>query len=203
MRHFIAWKRGEKCIVLSEGSFASPSRPSDRSSVNVKALQWLEAVVWDRGRGTLIVWINIETIIWKNNICNFNSNGTYISIKLSREGCIRSTQWQLGNSESSQHLLQGRRKPRNPASRWPVAGPSGFLLIIFTSSVHTSQETHYVSATETDRLMLFGETAAVYCENHIEHINTLCGQNAETLYIRIQSIPHRKHITSPLERPTG
>jgi hypothetical protein len=26
--------------------------------------------------------------------------------------------------------------------------------------------------------MLFGETVAVYCENHTEHTNTLCGQNA-------------------------
>jgi hypothetical protein len=43
------------------------------------------------------------------------------------------------------------------------------------TSVRTSQETHYVSATEPNRLMLFGETAAVYCENHAEHMNTLCG----------------------------
>jgi hypothetical protein len=43
----------------------------------------------------------------------------------------------------------------------------------------TSQETHYVPAIETNRLMLFGETVAVYCENHMEHINTLCGQNAD------------------------
>jgi hypothetical protein len=27
--------------------------------------------------------------------------------------------------------------------------------------------------------MLFGETAAVYCENRTEHTDTLCGQNAE------------------------
>jgi hypothetical protein len=27
--------------------------------------------------------------------------------------------------------------------------------------------------------MLFGETVAVYCENHTEHTDTLCGQNAE------------------------
>jgi hypothetical protein len=27
--------------------------------------------------------------------------------------------------------------------------------------------------------MLFRETAAVYCENHTEHTDTLCGQNAE------------------------
>jgi hypothetical protein len=27
--------------------------------------------------------------------------------------------------------------------------------------------------------MLFGETVAVYCENHMEHTDTLCGQNAE------------------------
>jgi hypothetical protein len=31
--------------------------------------------------------------------------------------------------------------------------------------------------------MLFGETVAVYCENHMEHTNTLCGQNAEFLYV--------------------
>jgi hypothetical protein len=43
--------------------------------------------------------------------------------------------------------------------------------------------------------MLFRETIAVYCENHTEHVNTLCGQNAETLYIRTQFVPHRKHIT--------
>jgi hypothetical protein len=42
--------------------------------------------------------------------------------------------------------------------------------------------------------MLFGETVAVYCENHTEHTNTLCGQNAETLYIRIQSVPHRNTL---------
>jgi hypothetical protein len=27
--------------------------------------------------------------------------------------------------------------------------------------------------------MLFGETFAVYCENHTEHTNTLCGQNGQ------------------------
>jgi hypothetical protein len=27
--------------------------------------------------------------------------------------------------------------------------------------------------------MLFEETVAVYCENHTEHTDTLCGQNAE------------------------
>jgi hypothetical protein len=31
-----------------------------------------------------------------------------------------------------------------------------------TNPVRTSQETHYVSATETKRLMLFKETVAVY-----------------------------------------
>jgi predicted Zn-dependent protease with MMP-like domain len=40
------------------------------------------------------------------------------------------------------------------------------------SRVHkffTSQETHYVSATKPNWLMLFRETVAVYCENHTEH----------------------------------
>jgi hypothetical protein len=43
----------------------------------------------------------------------------------------------------------------------------------------TSKETRYVSTTKINRLMLFRETIAVYCENHMEHINTLCEQNAE------------------------
>jgi hypothetical protein len=47
------------------------------------------------------------------------------------------------------------------------------------SSVRASQETHYVSATKPNRLMLCREIIAVYCENHTEHINTLCEQNAE------------------------
>jgi translation initiation factor IF-1 len=33
--------------------------------------------------------------------------------------------------------------------------------------------------------MLFGETVAVYCENHMEHINTLCGRNTEFLYVKV------------------
>jgi translation initiation factor IF-1 len=66
----------------------------------------------------------------------------------------------------------------------------------YVNPFHTSQETHYVSTTEPNRLMLFGETVTVYCENHTEHTDTLCGQNVEF-------VPHRKHITSPRQRPTG
>jgi hypothetical protein len=51
---------------------------------------------------------------------------------------------------------------------------------LFKHSVRTSQETHYVSATKPNRLMLFRETVAVYCENHTEHTDsTFYGQNAE------------------------
>jgi hypothetical protein len=32
--------------------------------------------------------------------------------------------------------------------------------------------------------MLFGETVAVYCENHTEQTDTLCGQNAEFWYVK-------------------
>jgi hypothetical protein len=45
-----------------------------------------------------------------------------------------------------------------------------------TGTVRTSQQTHHVSATETNRLMLLGEIVAVYGENHTEHTDTLCGQ---------------------------
>jgi hypothetical protein len=49
-------------------------------------------------------------------------------------------------------------------------------------NVHTSQETHFVPATKPNRLILFRETVPVYCENHMEHTITLCGQNADNLY---------------------
>jgi hypothetical protein len=55
---------------------------------------------------------------------------------------------------------------------------------IYKNPVRISQETHYVTATKPNRLMLFGETVAVYCENHTEHINTLCGQDAEFWYVK-------------------
>jgi hypothetical protein len=32
--------------------------------------------------------------------------------------------------------------------------------------------------------MLFRETVAVYCENHTEHTDTICGQNAEFWYVK-------------------
>jgi hypothetical protein len=57
-----------------------------------------------------------------------------------------------------------------------------------TDTVCTSQETHYVSTTEPNRLMLFGETVAVYCENHTEHTDT-ANLTGNTLY--------------PLQSPTG
>jgi hypothetical protein len=49
---------------------------------------------------------------------------------------------------------------------------TGFLFnyTVYKNSDRTSQETHW--------LMLCKETAAVYCENHTEYTNKLCGQNA-------------------------
>jgi hypothetical protein len=54
---------------------------------------------------------------------------------------------------------------------------SSSAIILFKNPVRTSQETHYVSTAKRNWLMLFGETIAVYCENHTEHIYTLCEQS--------------------------
>jgi hypothetical protein len=43
---------------------------------------------------------------------------------------------------------------------------------------------HCVSTTKPNRLMLFEETVAVYCEKHMKHTDTLCGQNAEFWYVK-------------------
>jgi hypothetical protein len=57
-------------------------------------------------------------------------------------------------------------------------------MILYKNPVHTSQEIHYVTATRPNRLMLFRETVAVYYENRTEHTDTLCGHNAEFLYVK-------------------
>jgi hypothetical protein len=51
-------------------------------------------------------------------------------------------------------------------------------VFIYKNSVRTSQETHYVSTTEPNWLILFRVTIATYCQNRIIHIYTLCEQNA-------------------------
>jgi hypothetical protein len=71
---------------------------------------------------------------------------------------------------------------------------------VYINSVPTSQETHHVSATNTNRLMLL---IVVYCENHTEHINTLCGQNIELLCVKkggIYTYPRAK-LSAGLKRP--
>jgi hypothetical protein len=32
--------------------------------------------------------------------------------------------------------------------------------------------------------MLFRERVAIYCENHMGHVSTLCGQNVEVLNVK-------------------
>jgi hypothetical protein len=54
-------------------------------------------------------------------------------------------------------------------------------LYIYNTPVRTSQETHYISATKPNRVILFREIIAVYCENHTEHTNALCGCYSEKL----------------------
>jgi hypothetical protein len=40
-----------------------------------------------------------------------------------------------------------------------------------------AQKIHCIYVTNTEQLMPFSEIIAVCCENHMEHINTLCGKN--------------------------
>jgi hypothetical protein len=54
-----------------------------------------------------------------------------------------------------------------------------FFQTVYKNVVRTTQEIYYISATKPNLLMLFRETIAVYCENHMKHTNALCGQNAE------------------------
>ena len=46
--------------------------------------------------------------------------------------------------------------------------------------------------------MLCREIIAVCSQIHTKHINIVCGQNVE-LYIKIQSVPRRKHSVSVIK----
>jgi hypothetical protein len=70
----------------------------------------------------------------------------------------------------------------------------GFKTKKKTDTVRTSQEIRYVSATETNRLMLFRETVAVYCEDHIEHMNTECGHTVKLMFIKAAGIYLREYF---------
>jgi hypothetical protein len=59
---------------------------------------------------------------------------------------------------------------------------------MYKNPVRTSQEPHYVSATNPNRLMLFTETIAVCCENHMVYINTLYGKNSRIMNVKIGGV---------------
>jgi hypothetical protein len=57
----------------------------------------------------------------------------------------------------------------------------------------TSQETHYISATDLSRLMLFW----------IQVIMVVTMKNVVSWDIKTQFVLHRRHITSPLQSPAS
>jgi hypothetical protein len=65
---------------------------------------------------------------------------------------------------------------------------------MYKNSVSTSQETYDVSATESNRLVLYGERVIVYCKNRTEHTDTLWAQSSQyltgnTLLLRYRAQP--------------
>jgi hypothetical protein len=58
------------------------------------------------------------------------------------------------------------------------------LRVHYIYQVRTSQETHYVSLTKTNRLSLFNQIIAVYSGNQKKHKYKHCGQSAEFLYTK-------------------
>jgi hypothetical protein len=63
---------------------------------------------------------------------------------------------------------------------------------MYINSVRTSQETHYVSTTKPNQLMLFGGTVAVYCGNHTEHTDVYKFSSyltGNTLHLRYNAQP--------------
>jgi hypothetical protein len=60
-----------------------------------------------------------------------------------------------------------------------------FIVIIFKILVPIEQGTHCVSTTNTSPVILFRELIAVHTENFIQPINTLSGNNANFLILKL------------------
>jgi hypothetical protein len=62
------------------------------------------------------------------------------------------------------------------------------IIIIFIQQVLTLERTQLITITRINLLinavLLFKEIIAVYCENHMKPINTLCIQNEELLIVK-------------------
>jgi hypothetical protein len=80
----------------------------------------------------------------------------------------------------TQHLLWDQGKARKTLIE--LAGRKSHTE--HTEAVRTSQETHYVSATEPNRLILFEERVAVYCQS--QSYFTTDGQSVGSSWCRAQ-----------------
>jgi hypothetical protein len=86
----------------------------------------------------------------------------------------------------------------------PLQKSTGLMLLMKQSlfivvwAVRTSQETHDFSATEPSRANAVNETIAVYCENHTEHSDIICGQDAGFYYI-LETVTYSDHIALKCE----
>ena len=57
-----------------------------------------------------------------------------------------------------------------------------FIWITYKIPIPALQRTQNVPTVETNLLALCREIIRIYCESHKEHVNTLCGQNADFLH---------------------
>jgi hypothetical protein len=65
-----------------------------------------------------------------------------------------------------------------------LAEATNFSQYDLNYSVRTSKKTRRVSMTAINWKTLFREIIAVHSENHMKHINKLCGQNIELLIVK-------------------
>jgi hypothetical protein len=150
-------------------------------SVRQLRVCWCGALSLTRGR---VCRLHLLLVLASAVILGSESRGTHDHILLSQ---IRdSPTWRprslylypAGTGWPGHNLRHWVSFPSPPTNTGRKLNPY-FYEYIYINPAHTSQETYYVTVTKSNRLMLFRERGAVYRENRTEHINALCGQNAE------------------------
>jgi hypothetical protein len=69
-----------------------------------------------------------------------------INLALNREGYVKSTKWQPGNTGAiSAFAYRHRETKKKPVSSWPVAGPSEYWLLANSSAPKVTPAVNYFS----------------------------------------------------------
>jgi hypothetical protein len=95
--------------------------------------------------------------------------------------------WKYSRKQDPCNLATRKANLKIPCAGKAIESGEGTAMhkyVLFKNSIRASKKTLHSSITETKLLIFFTEIIAVYSENHVNPVKTLCEQNAKLLNFR-------------------